>query len=68
MVRDLVLYAIMLLLIVLISRLIRQTIIQRLLDQNRDLLSLLRIQPGFTFKLEKNGDEFYYRLLEGGLL
>ncbi|MEC0184194.1 response regulator [Paenibacillus peoriae] len=68
MVRDLVLYAIVLLLMVLISLLIRQKIIQRLLDQNRDLLSLLRVQPGFTFKLEKSGDEFYYRLLEGGLL
>ncbi|WP_068501345.1 response regulator [Paenibacillus kribbensis] len=93
MVRDLVLYAIVLLLIVLASQLIRQTITrviyrlagilflyfgisdrvwmtseQRLRDQNRDLLSLLRVQPGFTFKLEKSGDEFYYRLLEGGLL
>ncbi|MBP1176245.1 signal transduction histidine kinase/CheY-like chemotaxis protein [Paenibacillus sp. PvR133] len=41
---------------------------QRLLDKDRDLLNLLRVQPGFTFRLEKSGDEFYYRLLEGELL
>ncbi|WP_149095008.1 hybrid sensor histidine kinase/response regulator [Paenibacillus terrae] len=47
---------------------IKHTYEQRLLDQNRDLLNVLRVQPGFTFRLEKSGDEFYYRLLEGGLL
>ncbi|KOS02577.1 ATP-binding protein, partial [Paenibacillus polymyxa] len=41
---------------------------QRLLNKDRDLLNLLRVQPGFTFRLEKSGDEFYYRLLEGELL
>ncbi|MGM1022710.1 MAG: response regulator [Bacillota bacterium] len=41
---------------------------QRLLDKDRDLLNLLRVQPGFTFSLEKSGDEFYYMLLEGELL
>ncbi|URJ52016.1 hybrid sensor histidine kinase/response regulator [Paenibacillus polymyxa] len=41
---------------------------QRLLNKDRDLLNLLRVQPGFTFRLEKSGDEFYYKLLEGELL
>ncbi|WP_025675209.1 hybrid sensor histidine kinase/response regulator [Paenibacillus polymyxa] len=41
---------------------------QRLLDKNHDLLTLLRVQPGFTFRLEKRGDEFYYMLLDGELL
>ncbi|MDQ0495381.1 signal transduction histidine kinase/CheY-like chemotaxis protein [Paenibacillus brasilensis] len=62
--------AIGLIFILLIIRvwIIQSTYERRLQDQNRDLLSLLRIQPGFTFRLEKSGDEFYYRLLEGGLL
>ncbi len=41
---------------------------QRLLNKERDLLNLLRVQPGFIFRLEKSGNEFYYRLLEGELL
>ncbi|MGW8441701.1 response regulator [Paenibacillus sp. S33] len=41
---------------------------QRLLNKDRDLLNSLRVQPGFTFRLEKSGDEFYYKLLEGELL
>ncbi|MGS5019951.1 response regulator [Paenibacillus sp. JJ1683] len=41
---------------------------QRSIDKNHDLLTLLRVQPGFTFRLEKRGDEFYYMLLDGELL
>lgn len=41
---------------------------QRLLNKDRDLLNLLGVQPGFIFRLEKSGNEFYYRLLEGELL
>lgn len=48
--------------------LIKDTDEQRLREQNHDLLNVLRVQPGFTFKLERSGDVFYYRLLGGDLL
>ncbi|MDP1512742.1 response regulator [Paenibacillus sp. CMAA1739] len=41
---------------------------QCVLDKNHDLLTLLRVQPGFTFRLEQRDDEFYYMLLDGELL
>ncbi|MFC7560613.1 hypothetical protein ACFQY3_19165 [Paenibacillus farraposensis] len=48
--------------------LIKDTDEQRFREQNHDLLNVLRVQPGFTFKLERSGDVFYYRLLGGDLL
>jgi|GEM_PF-3656905 len=38
------------------------------IQTERDMSSMLRMQPGFTFRFQKRGGKYYYTMIEGRLL
>ncbi|WP_372633606.1 ATP-binding protein, partial [Cohnella sp.] len=38
------------------------------IQAERDMSSMLRMQPGLTFRFQKRGDKYYYTMIEGRLL